>query len=249
MTTTLVRPRTLPALGITSVRMAGSEHPYQDTWSVHGTTAWVIDGASRPGGVPGTVESYVATLSATLHDTLQTQPAAPLRQILRAAITATATHTASATIAMARATPDGFDWLVLGDALIVTSTGQIHTDQRLAGIGTDLRAERARVRQTEGPGARYQELTRELLAVEDAHRNRDDGFWVAGSDPVAADHALWGSCADQRIALMSDGLCDVPGLDLSNVLGSADLAGGVARWRSQITGPVDDITVVVVEGS
>lgn len=247
MTTTLTRPRALPALEVASVRMTGSEHPYQDTWSVHGTTAWVIDGASRPGGTPGTVESYVASLSAALHDALQTKPAAPLRHILRAAITATATDTASATIAMARAAGHGFDWLVLGDALIVTSTGQIHTDQRLAGIGTALRAERSRVRQAEGPGAHYQELTRELLAVEDAHRNRVGGFWVAGSDPAAATHALCGDCADQRIALMSDGLADVPELDLSKVLGSEDLAGDIARWRSQITGPIDDITVAVLE--
>lgn len=148
---------------------------------------------------------------------------------------------------MARATPTGFDWLVLGDALIATSTGQIHTDQRLAAVGTTLRAQRARVRQTEGPGAHYRELTRELLAIEDAHRNQPGGFWVAGNDPAAADHALCGSCTDQRIALMSDGLTDVPGLDLSNVLHCTDLAGDVAQWRSQITGPIDDITVAVLE--
>lgn len=156
--------------------IAGSEHPNQDRAGMSRGLAWVIDGASRPGGQPGVVEAYATALGDALTAAAGTYHDAALVEILQAAIEVTATTTASATVAMARTTPTGFDWLVLGDAAVHAADIGLVTDDRLAHVGADLRAARTHERATHGPGARYVELTRQLLAVEDAHRNRPGGL-------------------------------------------------------------------------
>jgi hypothetical protein len=48
----------------------------------------------------------------------------------------------------------------------------------------------------------------ELVTEQRRHRNHPDGFWVASTDPAAAQHALTGTVARdglQRAAVLSDG--------------------------------------------
>lgn len=225
------------------ITVSGSEHPNQDVWAVEGVTGWVIDGASRPMSPAGAVEGYVTGLSNALTASIRQTPEAPLDTVLEAAITATRTGTASATIAMARATPAGFDWLVLGDATIWLDTTTAITDDRLSHIATCERTRRAHIRTLHGPGEAYQKATAELLAVEDAHRNRPGGFWVCGDTPTAARQAITGHTTSTTIVLASDGLDGHHGPDATSLFHD-DLPAEVARLRSLIRGGVDDITVV-----
>lgn len=135
--------------GADRVRIAGTEHPNQGLW---GDIVWVIDGATRATSPAGTVEAYVQNLSDALIDAAGHTPDAPLTDVLAAAITATATTEASATIALARATTDGFDWLVLGDARIWTSPVEAITGGRLAHIVVTERDQRSRILAGQGRG-------------------------------------------------------------------------------------------------
>lgn len=188
--------------------------------------AVVLDGATQEPGVPTgcqhSVRWLVAELGhrlcrAMLEDELGAQPVSgpdhressegardpsasrSLRELLAAVLADLAVVHArtcdlenpsspSATLALLRARDDHVEYLLLGDTTValLTSTGSVDavTDDRLERLGdiawSDLR--------------RY--------------RNRPGGFWVAGSRPAAAEHALVGLVpADDLIAagLFTDG--------------------------------------------
>lgn len=224
-----------PQQGADRVRIAGAEHPNQGLWGVWGDIVWVIDGATRATSPAGTVEAYVQNLSDALIDATAHTPDAPLTGILAAAITATATTEASATIALARATTDGFDWLVLGDVRIWTSPVEAITDDRLAHIVVTERDQRSRILAEQWPGEAYDQATAALWAVKDATLNVPGGFWVAGGDPSVAHQALVGHTTAGTVLLASDGLDAHPGLDVG-ALFTGDLDVAVVRARGEVSG-------------
>jgi len=85
---------------------------------------------------------------------------------------------------MFRHTADHLDWLVLGDSTLILDTGTPeHTDAR-----------------------------REYVQTFGQYRNRDGGFWVASTDPLAADQALTGTTAVSHVhaaALLTDRAADL----------------------------------------
>jgi hypothetical protein len=107
----------------------------------------------------------------------------------------------------------GARWLVLGDCTLVVDNGsaiKVFSDCRLSNT-THL--ERAAVR---APGAaadpiEYAKRIDALVLGQRAHRNTVAGFWVAASEPLAANYALRGTIAlpkpraVNRIALLNDG--------------------------------------------
>lgn len=166
--------------------------------------AVVLDGASAPrvpvdSGCRHTVAWLVRQLAVRLAPPLLSRSAAPLPEILAAAIAAVRDSHAgtcdvsnpdspSSTVAMVRLHPDHVEHLVLADSPIVMRSPDgritVHSDDRI-----DLLAERTL------------EAVRRL-------RNQPGGFWVASTQPGAADEAVVGTTdrADvDAIALLTDG--------------------------------------------
>lgn len=90
----------------------------------------------------------------------------------------------SATVAILRELPGGFDYLVLADSPILLDDGTLH-------VIVDDRLDR---------------LPDYSFAGVAGSRNAEGGFWVASTNPAAADHALTGTVDSvRRAAVMSDG--------------------------------------------
>lgn len=168
------------------------------------TWAFVLDGATAPpraeSGCRHGAAWLVERLGAALGGRLAL-PEPPLPDVLAAAIRETcaahahqcdlsAPDSPSATAAIVRRTHEGFDYLVLADsAVLLPGPGGTVT------VHCDRRADRL-------PGGRpySPELVRR-------HRNVPGGFWVAGTRPEAAYHALTGTVrsGDPRFGLLTDG--------------------------------------------
>jgi hypothetical protein len=163
------------------------------------------------------VRWYVRQLGATLLRELAT--AADLRPCLASAIsTVTAAHadtcdvthsgTPSATVAIVRERNDALDYLVLSDTTIIFDCyTELHiiTDDSVEQVAVaELNASR---RQCAGTSA-HSERLRDLIAAQRRLRNTPEGYWLAGSRPEAAEHALTGSVplTDlRRAAVLTDG--------------------------------------------
>ena len=193
----------------------------EDSAAVGPETLVLIDGAGSGGADSGCIHGvawYARHLgSAVLAQS--TSPSGSLRDALRAAIddvaalhagTCDLDHpgTPSATVVVARARGGYVEYLVLADSvlLIETNDGQIRaiSDQREADAAAPYRA--ALHSAPQGP-ARDRAL-REFMTAMQNHRNRQGGFWVASTDPAAADEAITDQVAvdDVRaLALLSDG--------------------------------------------
>lgn len=196
-------------------------------------STWLLDGASVPRGLVSCCERgaawYVACITQALKDALETCPDVELRTAVATAIdevrlqhraacgVASPAVGPSATLALVRSRGQLLDWLVLGDATLLLNTGEevVHiSDGRLAALNPGLRAQiRSRLR---GGGGYDSEEHRRLVALlvdaERAARNTAGGYWIAGDDPGAADHALTGTIAIgtgpdavRGLALLSDG--------------------------------------------
>jgi hypothetical protein len=109
---------------------------------------------------------------------------------------------------------DSIDLLALSDSTIIVGGPDplVMSDQRLADVGRDVRAE---IRRMIAAGAGFSNadvlaLKRQLRAREAEVRNKPGGFWVAQDDPAAADHATTAtqgrSVDGTPLALLSDGL-------------------------------------------
>lgn len=192
-----------PHVTITAATRQGSGPTNQDRYIVGPNFAAVLDGASsfteerpeRDGGW------YAQVLGAKLRDLLITQPDGPLPGIVEHAIEAVVTEndlrpdsSPTSTIALARWDDERVDAYVLGDSTVAVihpdGSEDVHSDDRLAVIGADLRrAYRDRL----AAGGAFDEEHRRLLASLQAEqakvRNRDDGYWIAGAEPEAANHA------------------------------------------------------------
>ena len=114
----------------------------------------------------------------------------------------------SATVAILREQPDAIDCLVLGDTTILLEepTGiRILTDDRLEHVAAVQH--RAMHEQATG-SADHDRSFAELVTEQRRHRNHPDGFWVASTDPDAAQHALTNTVPHDglhRAAVLSDG--------------------------------------------
>ncbi|MEU8760903.1 protein phosphatase 2C domain-containing protein [Streptomyces sp. NPDC048659] len=242
--------------------------------------AVVVDGAGMPDTLQAPCIHGVSWFARTLGTALCS--AAGGDGTLRDALAGAIEHTArahrdtcalgdplspSATLAALRLREDVVEWLVLGDCTLVVEHGGVVdavSDARLAEVG---RSERAAMKRAVPGSPERRHLHARLVQVERASRNRPGGYWVAASEPQAAEAAVCGSFPVRdvaRAALMTDGaaravtafaLADWAGcLDLLEQEGPEALVRRVrdaelsdialTRWpRSK---PHDDATVIYV---
>jgi hypothetical protein len=203
---------------------AGSPDKPNEDW-VGATTnvVVVLDGITTPDGLAtgcehGTVW-FVHQLGAWLLGLASTEPDVPLRDHLAASIKnvadthadtcdTTHTNTPGATVAMLRERGDQVEWLVLADAFVLLHTRDgltIHHDNRLESVAIEER----RVLQRAELGTPEHEAARQkLVAAQRRVRNTDGGYWIASSNPTAADHAQVGvlrAMTSFRAVLLTDG--------------------------------------------
>jgi hypothetical protein len=183
----------------------------------------VIDGASVPAGL-GTgcrhgTAWFAHRLGTQLLTLLTTQAdRSPADNLARAITDVAALHadtcdlghpgSPSATVAILREQPEAVDCLVLGDTTILLEepTGiRILTDDRLENVAA---VQHSAMHQQATGSADHDRSFAELVAEQRRHRNHPDGFWVASTDPAAAQHALTDTVPREglpRAAVLSDG--------------------------------------------
>ena len=114
----------------------------------------------------------------------------------------------SATVAVLREQPDAVDYLVLGDTTILIEEPagiRVVTDDRLEHVAA---VQHGAMHEHATGSADHARSFAELVTEQRRHRNHPDGFWVASTDPTAAQHALTDTVARdglQRAAVLSDG--------------------------------------------
>ncbi|MFI1696243.1 integrase [Streptomyces bobili] len=218
--------------------------------------AVLLDGASVAKAETGCTHGvawFSATLGGLLLSTITAHPARPLANCLADAIGVVRSlhedgcdlvHRASptSTVVAVRAGAEALEYLVLGDSSLLLAdkaTGPTAvTDRRLDDVGKRLRG-RVDALPTGSP-----EHAAALAKYRDALtglRNRPGGFWIAGPEPDAAEHALTGTVpleALSSVTLLSDGatrLVDRFGLatwpETLAVLGSAGPVELIRRVR------------------
>jgi len=195
----------------------------EDFIAATASVAVVVDGASVPAG-RGTgcrhgTAWFAHQLGVQLLALLSTEADRSPADNLAQAITAVATLHAdtcdlshpgspSATVAILREQPEAVDCLVLGDTTILLEepTGiRVVTDDRLEHVAAGQH--RAMHKHATG-SADHDRSFAKLVTEQRRHRNHPDGFWVASTDPSAAEHALTDTVARdglQRAAVLSDG--------------------------------------------
>jgi Protein phosphatase 2C len=167
----------------------------------------VLDGATAPADVTSgcghDVRWLVRRLAAALGRRLTLADPAPLGTLLAGAIAETRDahgdgcdldnpDSPSATVSVVRALHGRLDYLVLCDSPLLLR----NPDGRLTLIADD------RLARLRGSGPLTHGVLRE-------RRNRPGGFWVASTDPGAADHAVHGSASLDSVtdaALLTDGV-------------------------------------------
>jgi hypothetical protein len=109
---------------------------------------------------------------------------------------------------MLRQTEDGYDYLVLSDAVLViehVNGLQVITDKRVVAFAGP---EREAVRKSPTGTSEHRARLLGLVAEQRRFRNREGGYWLAGAEPDAASHSLTGTVTRtefRRAALMTDG--------------------------------------------
>lgn len=261
----------------------GTGDTNEDTVHVSPTAVVVLDGLSAPKDLPmGCIHGtpwFVRQLGARLVS-LVGEATVPLRDALRTAIgevndlhrdTCALDQGAvpASTVVMIRERDDVLDYLVLSDNVLVLDLDdkgiRTVTDKRVEEVAGDEM--RAALRGPTGT-PEHAERVSTLVAVQRRLRNEPGGYWVASTDPTAADEAITGSvdlAEVRRAALLTDGasrLVDSFGtlsweqlLDLLETEGPAAL---IARTRAaERTDPAgerwprfkrsDDATVAYVD--
>ncbi|MGW1037879.1 UTRA domain-containing protein [Streptomyces antibioticus] len=195
----------------------------EDTVHVSPTGVVVLDGLSAPKDLPmGCVHGtpwFVRQLGTTLINLIGDDEVS-LREALRTAITeVNGLHrdtcdldqeaVPASTVVMIRERGEALDYLVLSDNVLVLDLGAdgIRTvvDKRVEEVAADeMRAA------LQGPTGTPEHAARvsKLVTVQRGLRNKPGGYWVAATDPAAADEAITGSVdlgAVQQAALLTDG--------------------------------------------
>lgn len=178
----------------------GGTPPGQDRWVATERSVIVLDGASAFGPEAAPADAYVDALLAALVDRVDSTE--PLPAVLGWAIEQAAEKVSaepgtgpSSTVAIVRHTSEGIEVAVLGDSTIVVGLAGGHidriTDDRMSRVA---HSEREQYRHRLQTGAGYDEHHRATLqtiqAAERAARNQGAGYWIAETDPVAADHTV-----------------------------------------------------------
>ncbi|MEU5949572.1 protein phosphatase 2C domain-containing protein [Micromonospora sp. NPDC047465] len=198
----------------TAATTAAPNSTNEDHLAVGDGWALVLDGAGRyPGETGGCIHpvTWVVTrLGIHLSSCLSQQPEQPLTTIVRSAVEATmADHGSTcdlsdplspgATGAIVRVREDRIDWLVVGDCAVVIDQGQ----DKYTTVIDDRVDHLPNAPIVEGQVRTY---SPDYVATV---RNKPGGFWVLGSSPAAAEHALVGTLpqhAATRVLLCSDGI-------------------------------------------
>lgn len=200
------------------------ETPSEDWLAVTSDLVVVLDGATirtETGCKHGAVW-YVRELgSAILRWATSTDPKYPLRQVLKYAIEdVNARHfdcdllhpgTPSAAVGIVHLDEDCLRYLVLGDVSVA-----LETDSSSPGIiavsdpRVSLTAARERTEVDKWPigSAEKDAALIPMKHAELAARNVEDGYWIAASDPAAAEHAITGEIPlghVRRFAVLTDG--------------------------------------------
>ncbi len=262
---------------------AAPGRPNEDFAAVSADAAVLLDGAGTPAGSESGCSHGVAWFARTLGSSLlaaMTQKHETLPELLASEIKAVAglhedtcdlghPGSPSATVVMLRRTDDALEWLVLADSSLVLDTGDttapmVICDDREAQVGARYRKAMDAL---DSGSPEHQAAHREYVEALRAHRNRDGGFWVAATDPLAADQALTGTVPQESVrmaVLLSDGASRLvdrfhlatwrQALDLLDQEGPEALISSVrAAERSDPTGSrwprgktFDDATVVTL---
>ncbi|WP_051820130.1 UTRA domain-containing protein [Streptomyces sp. NRRL S-920] len=195
----------------------------EDTVHVSPTGVVVLDGLSAPKDLPmGCIHGtpwFVRQLGTCLINLIGDN-AVTLREALRTAIsevndlhrgTCALDQEAvpASTVVMIRERGDVLDYLVLSDNVLVLDLGddgiQTITDKRVEEVaGEEMRAA------LQGPTGTPEHTARvsALVTVQRRLRNRPGGYWVAATDPAAADEAITGTVGLAQVrqaALLTDG--------------------------------------------
>ena len=115
----------------------------------------------------------------------------------------------AAAVSILRARGDRVEYLVLADTTVAIETGGspllVVTDRRVEDAAPEALA---RTQQEAIGSAAHRLAVADMSVAQLARRNAVDGYWVAATDPAAAEHALTGSvplCGVKRAAILTDG--------------------------------------------
>ncbi|MFE1781064.1 integrase [Streptomyces sp. NPDC059506] len=202
---------------------SGPDRENEDFAAVTPGAAVLLDGAGVAGAETGCVHGvawFSGTLGALLLRTLTARPVRSLAECLADSVRVTRSlhedvcdlgYRASPTsTVVAFRTRDGLlEHLVLGDSslLLAQRNGNcsVITDRRLDEVGARLRGA---VDELPTGSPEHAAALAEYRDALTSLRNRPGGFWVAGPDPLAAEHALTGAVPLDSLAsvtLLSDG--------------------------------------------
>ncbi|WP_221348030.1 integrase [Streptomyces beigongshangae] len=202
---------------------ADPERENEDFAAVAPGVAVLLDGAGVAGAETGCVHGvawFSSTLGGLLLSSITTRPAWSLAGCLADSIRAVRslhedscdlTYRASptSTVVAVRVGAGALEYLVLGDSTLLLTdedgkTAAI-TDRRLDEVGKRLRG---RVDDLPTGSPEHAAALAEYRDALTGLRNRPDGFWIAGPDPRAAEHAFTGTVPLDSLAsvsLLSDG--------------------------------------------
>ncbi|GGS92464.1 protein phosphatase 2C domain-containing protein [Streptomyces chromofuscus] len=185
--------------------------------------AVLLDGAGVGGAETGCVHGvawFSGTLGALLLRTLVARPAWSLAECLADSIRITRSlhedvcdleyrASPTSTVVAVRARDGVLEHLVLGDSSLLLAkrdgSSSVITDRRLNEVGARLRGP---VDELPTGSPEHAAALSEYQDALTSLRNRPGGFWIAGPDPLAAEHALTGTVpldSLASVALLSDG--------------------------------------------
>lgn len=195
----------------------------EDFFGAAAGVAVLLDGAGTPAGAEDGCSHGVAWFARQLGFRCLagagTSDGLPLTDVLGRAIedvarlhagTCDLTHpgSPSSTVILVRQDPNGLEYLVLADSVLVVSgdagTTAI-TDDREATFADRYRPSLDVLGEA---GERHDGAVKTFVETLRDYRNREGGFWVASSDPAAAAQSLTGHFEPedaQVVALLSDG--------------------------------------------
>ncbi|MEJ2408804.1 MAG: protein phosphatase 2C domain-containing protein [Novosphingobium sp.] len=240
---------------------AGPSHVNEDAVGHHGDAAWVIDGATGIGGRlldgPSDAAWFARTANAVLANVLAARPLSPTVEILREVMARCAEalvreqirpaegphEMPSAAFAMVRVIDGEAELTTLADCRIAALDAE--GDARLFGASALDAIEARTLAAVQAILAAEPEIAPEALKARlmpglrenRARMNREEGYWILGVDPAAADH-VWQArlplMAGQRFAVASDGFLRL--VDLFGVAGPAEMLGisGGEGWEEWI---------------
>ncbi|MFD3883027.1 hypothetical protein [Streptomyces microflavus] len=218
----------------------------EDTVHISPTGVVVLDGLSAPKDLPmGCIHGtpwFVRQLGTKLINLIGDNEIS-LRGSLRRAIedvNELHSHTCkleqeavpASTVVMVRERENFLEYLVLSDNVLVLDLGsdgiKVITDKRVEEVASKEMREAL-----QGPTGTPEHAARvaALVTAQRRLRNKPDGYWVASTDPAAADEAITGSvdlARVQQAALLSDGASR-----LVDSFGALTWAGLLALLRTE----------------